>query len=87
MSPKSQTLRHYEQMLVQRFGHLGLKQGNWPVIGRTDGWVTSDWPMPVFVRYEELTGRSFNVRYNTDDPNHLVSEVQVPSGVSEQGPS
>ena len=42
--------------------------------------------MPVFVRYEELSGRSFRVVYADDNPNELLREQQVPPGESEQGP-
>jgi hypothetical protein len=42
--------------------------------------------MPVFVRYEELTGRSFQVFYDEDDPNRVIREVQVPAGGAKQHP-
>jgi hypothetical protein len=42
--------------------------------------------MPVLVRYEELTGRSFKVSYDDDDPNKLIREEQVVPGSDEQGP-
>jgi hypothetical protein len=72
--------------LVGKFGHLGLTKGKWPIIGRIPDWDRNDWPMPVFVRYEELTGRSFNVFYDNDDPAKLVREEQVAPGAGEQGP-
>ena len=43
--------------------------------------------MPVFVRYEELTGRSFRVLYDEDDPNIVRREDEVQPGTGEQGPS
>jgi hypothetical protein len=52
-----------------------------------DGWDPGDWPMPVFVRYEQLTGRSLHVFYDNDDPTRLIREVRIPPGVEEQGPS
>jgi hypothetical protein len=42
--------------------------------------------MPAFVRYEELTRRSFQVFYDEHDPNRVVREVQAPPGEAEQGP-
>jgi hypothetical protein len=75
-----------DAVLVGRFGHLGLKRGTWPIIGRSADWRSADWPMPALVRYEELTGRSFQVFYDDDDPNKLVREVAVPPGVAEQAP-
>lgn len=79
-------LRPEDAIHVQRFGHLGLQQGTWPVLGRVDAWDRSAWPTPTFVRYEELTGRSFRVTYDPDDPNQLVREVEVAPGQLEQGP-
>jgi hypothetical protein len=75
-----------EAILVCRFGHLGLVKGKWPVLGRSEDWDRSRWPMPVFVRYEELSGRSFRVFYADDDPSKLLREEQVPAGEPEQGP-
>ena len=79
-------LRSGDAVLVRKFGHLGIVQGNWPLLGRLDDWDRRDWPMPVFVRYEELTGRSFRVFYDDDDPNRLLREEQVAPGASEQAP-
>jgi hypothetical protein len=42
--------------------------------------------MPVFVRYEELTGRSFRVFYDDDDPNKLIREERAAPGEGKQGP-
>lgn len=50
-----------DAVLVRRFSHLGVVEGRWPLLGSTVGWDRRDWPTPVFVRYEELTGRSFRV--------------------------
>lgn len=75
-----------DAVLVGKFGHLGLKQGSWPVVGSVSDWDRSEWPMPAFVRYEELTGRSFRVVYDEDDPAKLVAEVPVQPGPAEQGP-
>ena len=79
-------LRAEDAILVERFGHLGLKQGTWTVIGQLDSWDRTAWPMPIFVRYEELTGRSFRVLYDPEDPNRLLEEEPIAPGVAEQGP-
>ena len=79
-------LRSGEAVLVGKFGHLGLTQGTWPILGRLADWDRSTWPTPVFVRYEELTGRSFKVIYDEDDPARLVREEQITPGIAEQGP-
>jgi len=72
--------------MVGRASHLGLRNGTWPILGRANEWDRSAWPMPVFVRYEELTGRTFQVFYDDLDPWQLLGERQVPPGVAEQGP-
>lgn len=79
-------LRPGDAVLVGRFGHLGLKQGRWPVLGRRDDWDRTNWPMPVFVRYEELSGRSFNVTYDDDDPGRLLREDPISSGDASVSP-
>ncbi len=80
-------LKASDAVLVGKFGHLGITQGRWPILGRLDDWDRAAWRMPVLVRYEELTGRSFKVFYEDDDPNMLVREEQVAPGAKEQGPS
>ncbi|MHB1447160.1 MAG: Imm26 family immunity protein [Acidimicrobiales bacterium] len=73
-------------VLVEKFGHLGIRDGKWPLVGVDSGWERRRWPMPVFIRYEELTGRSFLVYYDEDDPNRLVREEQIRPESAEQGP-
>ncbi len=73
-------------VLVGKFGHLGIRRGEWPLLGRLEDWDREAWAMPVFVRYEELTGRSFQVFYDPDDPARLLREEQIPPGTAEQGP-
>lgn len=80
------SVRAEDAILVERFGHLGLKQGTWTIIGGLEGWDRTAWPMPQFVRDEELTGRSFTVVYDPDDPNRLLREDQVAPGAAEQDP-
>jgi Immunity protein 26 len=79
-------LKSGDAVLVRKFGHLGIVQGQWPRLGRLDGWDRRDWQTPVFVRYEELTGRSFRVVDDDDDPNRVLREEQVTPGQAEQGP-
>lgn len=79
-------LKPGDAILVGKVGDLGLSQGKWPIVGPLPGWDRGEWPMPVFVRYEELTGRSFRVTYDDDDPNKVVREEQVEPGAAEQAP-
>ncbi|KYH42966.1 immunity 26/phosphotriesterase HocA family protein [Branchiibius sp. NY16-3462-2] len=75
-----------DALLVGRFGHLGLEQGRWPIVGRLANWSRDAWPMPALVRYEELSGRSFKVTYAEDDPSRLVREDRILPGAAEQRP-
>lgn len=79
-------LKPADAVLIRKFGHLGIVHGDWTVLGQLDDWDRRDWPTPVFVRYEELTGRSFRVYYDDDDPNRVLHEEQVAPGEAEQGP-
>jgi hypothetical protein len=79
-------LKSADAILVRKFGHLGLVQKEWPILGRFESWDRADWSMPVFVRYEELTGRSFKVFYDDNDPAKLIREEQIETGSDDQGP-
>jgi hypothetical protein len=68
------SLRPADAVLVARFGDLALIQGEWPVLGRSPSWDRSRWPMPRFVRSEELSGRVWEVEYSDVDPNKVVAE-------------
>lgn len=75
-----------DAVLVRKFADVGLQQGRWPILGRLEEWDRAAWPMPVFVRHEELTGRSFKVFYDDDDPNTFLREEPAPPGVAEHAP-
>jgi len=75
-----------QAVLVGRFGHLGIRGGSWPLLGQAPGWDRSAWPTPTFVRYEELTGRTFHVRYDDADPARMIGETLVQPGLAQQGP-
>ena len=82
-----EALRASDAILVGMFGHLGIRGGTWPLIGQPDGWGAEDWPMPVFKRYEELTGRSFMVHYDEGDPSGLTGEQLIAPGEEFDGPA
>ena len=79
-------LRPQDALRVARVGDLSLIDKTWPIIGQVQSWRREEWPMPPFVRYEELTGRSFRVVYDDDDPDKVLREELVPPGTAEQGP-
>ena len=83
-TPDVSGLRPADAVLVRKFGHLGITGGAWPLLGQLDTWQRQDWPTPVFIRYEERTGRSFHVFYDDNDPNRVLREQQVAPGEAEQ---
>src|SRR5262245_47931344 len=37
-------------------GDLGLIEGSWPIIGKFPSWRQQEWPMPKFLRKDDLGG-------------------------------
>ena len=70
---------------VARIGDLNLINGEWPILGRSPSWQRSRWPMPQFVRSDELSRRAWIVFYSDDDPNRDIREEPVPYGTSALG--
>ena len=77
-----EVLKPDDAIWVSRFGYLGLKGGKWPLIGMQSDWDSRDWPMPKMRRYEELTGRTFEVTYNDSDPALALAEKQIEPGLA-----
>jgi hypothetical protein len=65
---------------VLRFGDLGLRGGEWPVIGKCINWSSQDWAIPNFVREELLTGRRYEISYDPDNPAIRVGERKLDPG-------
>lgn len=74
-------------VFIGRFGHLGLRDGSWPVLGPLPGWQRSRWSMPPLVRREPITGRALRVIYDDRDPARLVGEEQVVEAMVAGSPS
>lgn len=60
---------------VGLFGDLGIINGEWPLIGPVPEWNRDMWPLPVFGRLSELSGRAFRVTY--DERLRSRSEVEA----------
>ncbi len=88
-------LRAQDAVLIEVTGSLGLRDGEWPVLGRLAGWDRTEWPMPVFIRREpdlevngvRHPGRVFRVYHDEDDPELWLRDVRVPAGAEAVGPS
>jgi len=70
----TRSLRPEDALFCSRFGDLGLRQGDWPILGRLDKWKRVDWPMPPFSRIDEPTGLAWLDRYDDNDPSLFVEE-------------
>jgi hypothetical protein len=64
-------------ILRLRFGDLGLINGEWPVVGMVPHWDRLNWPMPDFVRRDDLSKTAWLVRYLDDDPSQIVAEYRT----------
>lgn len=66
-----------QSLLVGIFSPLGIESGNWPLLGSAHEWDRDAWPMPVFLRHEELSGRSFRVYYDDSDLDKRPREERM----------
>lgn len=79
------SLTSADAVLIARFGDSGLNQGDWLIIGRDPEWDRMQWPVPVFTRHEQLTGRTFEIFYG-EDPQVVVGQQLLPPGSPDNGP-
>ena len=70
-------LRPDDAVLVVRAVDLHLIDGRWPIIGRDPAWQRSAWPVPEFVRRDELSELAWAVRYSDRDVNVVERETPV----------
>ena len=59
---------------VVRVGDLSLVRGEWPIIGQSASWRRSEWPMPPFLRRDDLSHKAWRVQYSDADPNAIDYE-------------
>jgi hypothetical protein len=74
-------LKAQDAVLAVRISDLGLIRGGWPIIGHSESWQRSGWPMPLFVRREGR--RAWLVHYADDNPNSRVAEEPALSQASD----
>ena len=53
------TLTPEDAVLRIRFGDLGLLEGTWPIIGHAANFDRTVWPLPPFIRIDDITGKAF----------------------------
>lgn len=59
-------------------GDLGLIDGSWPVVGQFENWNPGEWPMPRFLRKDDLARIAWLVTYADNNPNQVIAEERVP---------
>jgi hypothetical protein len=60
-----------------RVGDLGLINGEWTTIGCSKDWDAHLWPVPRFIRRDELAKRAWCLIYSDSDPSKLEREYLV----------
>jgi len=68
---------------IARVGDLGIIDGSWPIIGELPRWNRDDWPMPTFIRKDDLSNTAWRVQYSDSNPNQVISERLIPFDSSE----
>lgn len=69
--------RPEEAVHVGRVGDLGLFDGSWPVLGSDPKWRREDWPVPLFIRREDLTERVWLIQRSDHDISKIESETRI----------
>ena len=80
-----ENLRPKDRVLYGKFGHLGLINGEWEIIGVDPNWKIEDWPMPKMVRVDEHTGIAFMSQYD-DATLNFISEIRCDPGLVDSHP-
>jgi hypothetical protein len=71
-------LTRVDAVKVSVAGDLGLIEGRWPIIGKSPSWKPEEWPVPKFVRRDDITKTAWLVTYADDNPLLVVAEERVP---------
>ena len=80
--------RPEDAALVCRFGVLGLRNGQWPLVGLSPGWIRSDWSFPLMSRIVPgLASCAYECVYDDDRPDVMLSETRVSLEAAEKLPT
>ena len=58
------TLRPTDAIYIKLFSYLGLRDGDWPILGGLEEWHRAEWPMPEFGNREPGRGKMWRVTYD-----------------------
>ncbi|MCA9090167.1 MAG: immunity 26/phosphotriesterase HocA family protein [Planctomycetaceae bacterium] len=77
------TLSPGDAIKVVRVGDLGIMEGSWPLIGESEQWDREKWPIPPFIRKDDISKTAWRVVYADDNPNEVILEESVSYETSE----
>ncbi len=63
---------------VLKFGDLSLLKKEWPVIGSVPRWERKNWPLPAFVRKDDLSKKAWRIHYSDDNIHEVIGEYPEP---------
>jgi len=67
-------LRAEDSITIAMFGHLGLTEETWTIIGRRPDWHPDAWPVPAFGRIDVFGEKAWRVRYHDPSLAWLADE-------------
>ena len=67
------------------FSHLGLRDGEWPLLGQEGDWDPDEWPLVEFER--RIDDKLYAVRWDEETLNHELSVVPIDAGEAGSRPS
>jgi hypothetical protein len=79
-----ENLHPKDRIYYGKFGHLGLINGEWNIIGIDPNWKVEDWPMPPMVRVDKYAGIAFMSQY--DSTLNIISEARCDPSLVDSHP-
>lgn len=55
-----------DALWIGQFGDLGILNGEWRILGKSGNWDRSLWPLPQFVRVDNISGKAWKATYSDD---------------------
>lgn len=77
----AESLAPDETIATKMFGDPGLLKKQWPVLGKHPNWDRSEWPIPVFLRTDDISGRHSFVYYEDDLLDWKIAAAELSSQV------
>lgn len=74
----TQGLTAADAILIGHTGNLGLRKGEWHVIGHHPFWSRANWPMPKSWMLQD--GQHYLMTYDDDDPGRMIDRHPVAVG-------